>query len=218
MRVLLLEDDTVVRSHVATALRSQGYAVDETDSLAGADERTFITEYSAAVFDRFVSDGDSMDLVKTMRSRGDHTAVIFLTAAVELDERIAGLDSGGDDYLTKPFALGELLARVRAIARRPPTTEAPLLEYQDLQVDTVSFRAVRHGRQLNLTPKEFAILHFLTRHAGDVVSRSDLVEHCWDEFADPRSNIVDVRVGLLRQKLGDPPILHTVRGIGYTIR
>ncbi|RFA07612.1 DNA-binding response regulator [Subtercola boreus] len=218
MRILLLEDDAVMRSHVSAALRSRGHAVDETDSLVGADERTFITEYSAAVFDRFVTDGDSVDLVKTMRSRGDHTPVIFLTAAGDVDDRIDGLDSGGDDYLTKPFALGELLARVRAIARRPVSAEAPLIEYQDLRVDTVSFWAERGGRALNLTAKEFAILAFLTRRAGDVVSRSDLIEHCWDEFADPRSNIVDVRVGLLRQKLGDPPILHTVRGVGYTIR
>ncbi|MBM6402284.1 response regulator transcription factor [Phycicoccus sonneratiae] len=215
MRVLIVEDDTRLAAHVAAALTASGLSVDLAGSVAAADEKAWTTEYDAMVLDRMLPDGDSLGLLARLRARDDTTPVIVLTARADLPDRLAGLDGGADDYLAKPFALPELLARLRALGRRPRTAAPPVLRLGDLELDPASMRVSRTGRELVLTAKEFALLEHLLRNAGRVVSRSELVEHCWDEFADPASNVVDVRIRLLRGKLGDPPLVHTVRGAGY---
>ncbi len=215
MRVLLVEDDGRLADHVSTALTARGMAVDVAGTVAAADEKAWVGTYDVVVLDRGLPDGDSLPLVARMRRRGDSTPVIVLTARAGLPDRVDGLDGGADDYLTKPFALPELLARIRALGRRPREAAPPVHRLGDLEVDPAAMRVARAGREVVLTAKEFAILEHLLRHAGRVVSRSELVEHCWDEFADPASNVVDVRIRLLRAKLGEPSVIHTVRGAGY---
>ncbi|MGG5260333.1 response regulator transcription factor [Phycicoccus avicenniae] len=218
MRLLIVEDDERLGKHLGAALTQRGLSVDAAATVAAADEKTWVNDYDVVVLDRMLPDGDSLPFLARMRGRGDSTPVILLTARADLPDRVDGLDAGADDYLTKPFALPELLARIRALARRPRAAAAPVVALADLTLDPASMTAARGGRELVLTAKEFALLEHLLRHAGRVVSRSELVEHCWDELADPSSNVVDVRIRLLRGKLGDPPLIHTVRGAGYVAR
>jgi two-component system copper resistance phosphate regulon response regulator CusR len=215
MKVLVLEDDTVLRAAVARALRDSGAAVDESGTLAEADERLRVNEYDAVVLDRGLPDGDAADLVRSLREEGWDTPALFLTALDEVRDRVGGLDAGADDYVAKPFSTAELLARVRALARRSGTVDAPTAVLGDLVVDPAAMRVTRAEREVLLTAKEFSLLLHLVRNAGRVVSRTELIEHCWDEYADPMSNVVDVRIRLLRRKLGQPAQIHTVRGAGY---
>lgn len=218
VRVLLLDDDPGLRASIAAVLRARGDAVDEAADLAEADERLYVNDYDVAVLDRTVPGGDAADLARRARADGVTTPILFLTALDAVDHRVAGLDAGGDDYLAKPFAMAELLARLRSLTRRSAGVAAPVLALGDLEVDPAELTARRGDRILTLTAKELAILTHLLRHRGQVVSRSELIEHCWDELADPRSNVVDVRMRLLRQKLGEPALVHTVRGAGYIAR
>lgn len=215
IRVLLLDDDDDLRDDVAAALRRHGHAVDEVRLIAQADEHWAVNDYDVVVLDRALPDGDAAGLVRRARETGRTTPVLFLSARSQVDDRVAGLDAGGDDYLVKPFALDELLARLRSLGRRGNRVDQPVLVLADLTVDLGRMRAERGLRELLLTPKEFALLAYLVRHAGRAVSRTELIEHCWDEFADPGSNVVDVRVRLLRRKIGEPALVHTVRGSGY---
>ncbi|PIE26188.1 MAG: DNA-binding response regulator [Micrococcales bacterium] len=215
MRVLLVEDDERLAGHVTGALRPRSFSVDVAGTLREADERVWVDPYDVVVFDRVLPDGDSLALLRQMRERGDFTPVLVLTARDRVADRVDGLDAGADDYLTKPFAMPELLARLRALARRPPSSAPPVLRLADLEVDPAAVRATRAGREIVLTSKEFSILEHLVRNTGRVVTRSELLDHCWDHLADPASNVVDVRIRLLRSKLGDPPLVHTVRGAGY---
>ncbi|MGL5929859.1 MAG: response regulator transcription factor [Dermatophilaceae bacterium] len=215
VRVLVVEDDSTVAGEVVNALTARGFSVDVAGTLARADELVWVNDYDVVVLDRGLPDGDSMPLLAAMRARGDDTAVLVLTARSELADRVAGLDHGADDYLAKPFAMPELLARVRALGRRAGAAAVPVRRLGDLELDPATMRVSRGGRDLTLTVKEFGILEHLLRHAGRVVSRAELVEHCWDEFADPASNVVEVRIRLLRSKIGEPPLIHTVRGAGY---
>nr|WP_198949868.1 response regulator transcription factor [Kineosporia sp. A_224] len=218
MRVLVLEDDEDLRTSVVEVLRGRGMAVDEATCLGEADEKLRITDYDACVLDRMLPDGDAAAMMRDLRRDGVVAPVLFLSGLDDLSERVAGLDAGADDYLVKPFAMDELLARVRALARRREAVDQPVLRLADLAVDVASMAVTRAGRPVTLTPKEYAILVCLVRSAGQVVTRGTLIEHCWDEFADPVSNVVDVRVRMLRTKLGDPPLVHTVRGAGYMAR
>ncbi|MGL5853109.1 MAG: response regulator transcription factor [Phycicoccus sp.] len=215
VRVLLVEDDRAVVGPVVDTLSVRGLSVDVAGTLVRADELVWVNDYDVVVLDRGLPDGDSMPLLAAMRARGDDTAVLVLTARGELSDRVAGLDHGADDYLAKPFAMPELLARVRALGRRASTSAAPVRRLADLELDPATMRVTRGGRDLTLTAKEFGILEHLLRHAGRVVTRAELVEHCWDEFADPASNVVDVRIRLLRNKIGEPQLIRTVRGTGY---
>nr|WP_217994500.1 response regulator transcription factor [Mobilicoccus pelagius] len=215
MRVLLLEDDLELRSSVATVLRRRSYAVDEAATIADADERLSVNSYDVAVLDRGLPDGDAADMLRDLRSRGCAVPVLFLSAWADIHDRVRGLDAGGDDYLVKPFAMEELLARLRSLTRRPAGAVDSVLALGDIEVDLARVQAARGGRSILLTPKEFGLLVYLLRNAGRVVSRAELLEHCWDEFADPSSNVVDVRIRLLRSKIGDPPVIHTVRGVGF---
>lgn len=216
VRVLVLDDDHDVRRSVARFLRRAGYVVDEAGSLADADEKLAVNEYDLAVFDRTLGDGDAIGLVGRLRRSGQSMPIVFLTAHDAVPDRVDGLTAGADDYLVKPFAMDELVARVHALARRAHVPAAePVLGVGDTVLDPGRGTAMRSGRLLDLTAKEFTLLRYLLRRAGAVVTRSELIEHCWDEMADPMSNVVDVRVATLRRKLGDPAVVHTVRGLGY---
>ena len=217
VRVLLLEDDRELARAVAGALRRSGFAVDVAVTLAAADETLDLNAYDAAVLDRTLPDGDSLDLVHRRRGRGWQVPVLFLTARDTVTDRVAGFQVGGDDYLVKPFAVPELVVRVRNLCRRSGTTRPAVTGVADLRIDSARHEVLRAGVRLTLTPKEFAVLELLAARQSTVVTRTDLIEHCWDEMADPMSNVVDVVVAQLRRKLGPPALLHTVRGVGYRL-
>ncbi|MBW1598321.1 response regulator transcription factor [Streptomyces sp. JJ38] len=217
MRVLLVEDDDDLRFGVAAALRSGGLAVDEASDLPGADEALFVTAYDCAVFDRMLPSGDAAAYVESLRRDGRSVPVLFLTARDTVDDRVEGFARGGDDYLVKPFAVPELVARVRSLCRRSQAVRPALQCVADLEVDTARRQVRRAGVLLSLTPREFAVAELLASRADQAVSRTELIERCWDEMAEPRSNVVEVLVSQLRRKLGEPPLIHTVRGVGYRL-
>jgi DNA-binding response OmpR family regulator len=217
MRLLLLEDDDILRDETAGRLRRAGFAVDAVTTLADARFQGDVVSYDCLVLDRTVPDGDAVDLVAELRRAGSTVPVLFLTARDAVAERVAGFEHGGDDYLVKPFAFPELIARVRALTARrdrPITTE---LQVGDLRLDPLRHRVTRDGILLSMTPKEFAVLAVLMEEPGAVVSRSELIDRCWDEMHDPASNVVDVAVLQLRRTLGAPDPIETVRGVGYRI-
>jgi two-component system copper resistance phosphate regulon response regulator CusR len=215
VRVLVLEDDTLLRAGIVAELRRRGTSVDAVGTLAEADARLSLISYDVAVLDRTLPDGDAADLVHRLRSTGLSVPTLFLSCRDEVADRVAGLDAGADDYLGKPFAMVELLARIRSLGRRRGQVEPDLLRLGDLEIDRARARVTRGGRPITLTPKEYGVLEYLVRNAGVVISRTRMLEHCWDEFADPASNVVDTRIGRIRAKLGAPPLVRTVRGAGY---
>lgn len=217
VRVLVVEDDDDLRFAVTAALRGNGLAVDEADDLPAADEALFITAYDCVVFDRMLASGDSAEYVRQMRMEGRTVPVLFLTARDTVADRVEGLGIGGDDYLVKPFAVPELIARVRNLCRRVAAARPPVIRYGDLEIDTGSHMVHRNGVLLSLTTKEFAVLEILATRPGEAVRRGELVERCWDEMTEPNSNVVEVLVSQVRRKLGDPSLISTVRGVGYRL-
>ncbi len=221
MRVLLVEDEPDAARMLAKGLREQAYAVDVASDARSALERAHDNEYDAVVLDVLLPDGNGREVCRTLRSEGVAAPVLMLTALGSVQDRISGLDAGADDYLAKPFDFGELLARLRALIRRgsrPPLPE--VLEVDDLSLDTRGRRVTRGGREVALTTREYALLEFLVRRAGDVVSRSEIAEHVWDERFDPLSNVIDVYVQRLRRKVDDgrgESIIRTRRGEGYQL-
>lgn len=218
MKVLLLEDDRELGPVLASRLRREQVIVDLVDRLAEADLQRSITRYDCLVLDRRVPDGDAVDLVRRLRAEGDAVPVLLLTALGELDDRVDGFAVGADDYLVKPFALPELLARIRALSRRGPSPRGPVLSAGDLALDVPRHRLERAGILLSPTAKEFAVLEVLLEQPGAAVSRAELFDRCWDESADPASNVVDVVIAQIRRLLGAPDPIETVRGVGYRIR
>lgn len=217
VRVLVVEDDDDLRFAVSAALRSEGLAVDEVADLPAADEALFVTEYDCVVFDRTLPSGDAIDYVDKLRRAGRTVPVLFLTARDTVADRVAGFAVGGDDYLVKPFAVPELVARVHNLCRRSGAARPPVRRIADLEIDTARRQVHRGGVLLILTRKEFAVLELLAARADQAVPRAELIEKCWDEMAEPSSNVVEVLVSQLRRKLGDPPLIHTVRGLGYRL-
>jgi two-component system OmpR family response regulator len=217
VRILLLEDDADLRRSVARFLRRDAWSVDEARTLDQASLRLAVNEYDVLLFDRTVPGGDALGLLRSYRTGGGAAPCLLLTARDAVAERVEGLVGGADDYVIKPFAMEELLARLHVLARRVTTVVHPVLRIGDVEVDPARHLARRGGVDLALTPKEFAILRHLAVHADRVVSRQELLEHCWDEFADPMSNVVDVKIRQLRRKLGAPDLVHTIRGAGYRI-
>ncbi len=225
MRLLLIEDDRTAASYVAKGLRESGHAIDIAHS---GKEGLLLAAgggYDALIVDRMLPELDGLGVVKTLRATGNRTPVLFLSALGEVDDRVRGLKAGGDDYLVKPFAFSELMARLEALARRagPGGAEGPetVLRYDDLSMDLLARRVERDGREIDLQPREFRLLEVLLRHAGQVMTRTMLLEKVWDYRFDPQTNVIDVHISRLRQKIDkgfDRPLIHTVRGAGYSLR
>ena len=221
MKVLLLEDDVRLSALLLRGLRREGYAVDHAATVE--DGRWMATEstYDAMIFDVMLPDGDGFDLCAELRAAGTWTPVLFLTARGGVEDRVRGLDAGGDDYVVKPFAFAELLARLRALARRGAVERPVRLTMGDLEVDPVGHRVVAGGRSLALTAREFALLEFFMRQPDTVLSRSAILEQVWDWAFDGSPRIIDVYVRTLREQLGkgrDRPRIETIRGAGYVLR
>ena len=221
VRVLVVEDNKKTASFIAKALKSEGFAV---NMLNDGDEALVTiahTRFDAVVLDIVLPGRDGLSVVQQLRARGNRTPVLLLSARGEIDERIAGLNAGADDYLAKPFALGELLARVRALVRRGGESKAPVLRVADLTLDTATRKAQRGEQAIELSTREYRLLELLMRSPDRVCGRMLILEKAWDYNFDPGSNIVDVYIRKLRDKIDkgfEPKLLHTVRGTGYVIR
>jgi len=219
MRLLVVEDNAKVASFVARGLREQSFAVDVVASGEDALNQIAMNPYDLVVLDIGLQGAiDGMEVCRRLRASGSRVLILMLTARDATADRIAGLDAGADDYLAKPFAFGELVARVRALLRRGQVATPAMIEVGDLRVDTSAQRVERAGRAVELTTKEYALLEFFARNIGRVMGRGEISEHVWDEHFDPISNLIEVYVQRLRRKLGPPPLLHTRRGSGYVLR
>ena len=221
VKILLIEDDRQTADYIAKGLREHGHVVDRADN--GRDGLYMATgeTYDVMIVDRNLPQMDGLSLVKAARASGTKTPVLFLTTMGGVDDRVAGLEAGADDYLTKPFAFAELMARVSALARRPPIVTMTSLRAGDLEIDLLARTVTRGGKRIELLAQEFKILEYLMRHAGEIVTRTMLLEKVWDFHFDPKTNIVETHISRLRAKIDkgfDKPLLHTVRGAGYVIR
>lgn len=222
MKVLLIEDDQETTAYVARGLREHGHVVDT--AVTGRDGLFLATDggHDVLIVDRMLPGLDGLSLVQALRGTGVKAPVLFLTALGGVGDRVRGLEAGGDDYLVKPFAFAELLARINALARRPPLTETPvMLRSGDLVMDLLKRSVVRDGKPIELQPREFQLLEFLMRNADRVVTRTMLLEAVWDFHFDPKTNIVETHMSRLRAKLsqhGGGDLIHTVRGAGYALR
>ncbi len=221
MRVLLIEDDQSVADYIVKGLQENGFVADHVadgkDGLLAVGQG----EYDVMIIDRMLPQVDGLSIVRSMRSGDNNTPVLVLSALGEVDDRVMGLKAGGDDYLTKPFAFDELLARLEALLRRGdsggPQTR---LKVADLEMDLLSHKVARAGEKIILQPREFRLLEYLMKHAGQVVTRTMLLENVWDYHFDPQTNVIDVHISRLRQKIDkgfDKPLLNTVRGSGYML-
>ena len=217
MRVLVVDDERLLADTIADGLRRHAMAVDVCYDGAAAWERLGVHDYDVAVLDRDMPGRTGDDLCRWVSTSAVNVRVILLTAAAGIRDRVDGLGLGADDYLIKPFAFAELVARVQAVGRRTMPAIAPVLEQAGLSLDVARHSASRDGRLLSLSPKEFAVLHVLMNARGQVVSAEELLEKAWDEHADPFTNSVRVAVMTLRRRLGEPPILHTIPRAGYRI-
>ncbi len=223
MHILIVEDDEVARDYLAKALREVGHTVDvAADGLKGLHMASSVA-MDLAIVDRMLPKLDGLALVQSLRATGRKVPVLILSALGDVDDRITGLRAGGDDYLTKPYHMSELLARIDALARRGEagTEVNTKLKLADLELDRMTRRVTRNGKKIELTAREFQLLEFMMRHSGQVVTRTMLLEGVWDYHFDPQTNVIDVHISRLRQAIDkdfDKPLLHTVRGAGYTLR
>ncbi|HEV3056132.1 MAG TPA: response regulator transcription factor [Solirubrobacteraceae bacterium] len=217
MRVLVVEDHEELANTVAIGLRREGMAVDVVLDGDAALRRAVVTDYDVIVLDRDLPGTHGDRVCKRLVEQGARARVLMLTASGGIEERVTGLSLGADDYLPKPFAFTELVARVRALARRAQPALPPVMSHGDLRLDPAQRSATRGGRRLDLSAKELAVLELLLAARGGVVSPEELLERAWDEAADPFSNVVKVTISRLRRKLGDPPIIETVPHAGYRI-
>lgn len=220
MRILLVEDEPRMAQVVAKGLREQSYAVDVAGDGNAALYQTSINDYDLILLDVLLPGLDGFDVCRELRVRGVTTPVLMLTARATIDDRITGFDAGADDYLTKPFAFRELLARVRALLRREPLLHPDLVQLEDLVLDAASHRVSRAAHEIELTAKEYALLEYLARRAGQLVSRAEIAAHVWDESFDPFSNTIEVYVNRLRKKIDEQhpvKLIHTRRGEGYML-
>jgi two-component system OmpR family response regulator len=223
MKILLVEDNERVTQFVSKGLREAGHVVDHAGS--GRDGLFLATteRYDVMIFDRLLPDGvDGLSIIEILRKSGNRTPILILSALAEVDDKIQGLRAGGDDYLTKPFAFGELEARLDALLRRAEGTadRQTALAVADLRMDLLAHKVWRADNPILLQPREFKLLEYLMRHAGQVVTRTMLLENVWEYHFDPQTNVIDVHISKLRQKLGDDgekPLLQTIRGVGYRL-
>jgi two-component system OmpR family response regulator len=223
MRILVVEDDKDVAGFVLKGLREAGHLAEHADNGRDGLFMAASESFDAIILDRMLPGGiDGLRLLETLRAQDNTTPVMFLSALGQVDERVRGLKAGGDDYLTKPFAFAELLARVEALARRgKPDGPQTKLQVADLEMELLSRSVRRAGQRIDLQPREFRLLEYMMRHAGQVVTRTMLLEGVWDYHFDPQTNVIDVHVSRLRQKIDKPfptALLHTVRNSGYMLR
>jgi two-component system, OmpR family, copper resistance phosphate regulon response regulator CusR len=220
LRLLLVEDEPDAAAMLAKGLREESYAVDVAPDGERALESAFVNDYDLIILDVMLPGRDGFAVCRELRAGGAAAPVLMLTARDAVEDRIAGLDTGADDYLTKPFDFDELLARVRALLRRGPALRPAVLEVADLTIDTRARRVSRAGREIDLTGKEYALLEYLARRAGEVVSRADMAEHVWDENYDPFSKVIEVFIQRLRRKIDEGrgvKLIRTRRGEGYVL-
>jgi two-component system, OmpR family, response regulator len=222
LKILLIEDDGENADYVANGLREEGHLI----ALAATGTEGFVCAlndgFDLLIVDRMVPGLDGLNLVKSLRATGQHTPVLFLTALGGVEDRVSGLNAGGDDYLVKPFAFSELVARVAALGRRPRTAATETrLHLLDLELDLLSHTVRRRGKVIDLQPREYRLLEYLMRHSGQVVTRTMLLEHVWDIHFNPRTNVVETHISRLRGKVDkgfEIELIHTVRGAGYCVR
>ena len=222
MRLLLIEDDLQAAEYLAKGLRESGYEVEHSPDGQDGQAKAQRGGYDVIIADRQLPHLDGLSIVTALRAKGDATPVLILSALGTVDDRVRGLKAGGDDYLTKPFAFAELLARIEALSRRgAAASETTRLKLADLELDLLARRVTRGGRSIELTAKEFQLLEFLMRHAGQTVTRTMLLEGVWNLHFDPQTNITDVHMSRLRNAIDRgfaKPLIHTVRGAGYVLR
>lgn len=222
MRILLIEDDQEAAAYLAKGLREAGHTADHAAN--GTDGLFLATteRYDVMVVDRMLPGLDGLAIIQTIRAEGNATPVLILSALGKVDDRVRGLKAGGDDYLVKPYAFAELMARVEALGRRISSNQPDTrLKVEDLEMDLLARTVARAGRDIDLQPREFRLLEYLMRHAGQVVTRTMLLENVWEYHFDPQTNLIDVHISRLRQKVDkdfDQALIHTVRGAGYTLR
>jgi two-component system copper resistance phosphate regulon response regulator CusR len=221
VKLLVVEDDRTVGQYVKRGLAEAGYQVDLVGDGAEGLQLASDGHYDVLVLDLRLPSMEGREVLRTLRDRGNPVPVLVLTAQDAVDFKVQALRMGADDYVTKPFALEELLARVEALSRRPKAIAPPVLRVADLALDTGSREVVRAGRSIELTPKEYAVLEYLMRHQGRVMPRTLITEYAWDYHFDPGTNIVDVVITRLRKKIDhgrEPKLIHTVRGVGYVVK
>lgn len=223
VRVLVVEDDVEAAAYIVKGLRESGHVVDH--AADGDDGLTLAMsgQFDVLVIDRMLPKQDGLSVVSSLRDEGRTTPVLFLSALGEVEDRVSGLRAGGDDYLTKPFAFAELLARIEVLVRRasPGEAQQTRMRVGGLEMDLLSRKVTRDGTDIDLQPREFRLLEYLMKHAGQVVTRTMLLENVWEYHFDPQTNVIDVHVSRLRAKIDknfETPLLHTVRGAGYTLR
>ncbi|PPR10361.1 MAG: Transcriptional regulatory protein CusR [Alphaproteobacteria bacterium MarineAlpha11_Bin1] len=224
MRILVIEDDEDVASYIIKALEEAGH--NATLAVTGKQGLFLATteDFDVLVVDRMLPAPDGLSIIRTLRASDDFTPALLLSALGEVSDRVKGLKAGGDDYLTKPFAASELIARLEALTRRVANTSHgtdPRLALGDLEMDLLARSVKRDGKEITLQPREFRLLEYLMRNSGNVVTRTMLLEHVWDYYFDPQTNVIDVHISRLRQKIDkefETQLIHTVRGAGYTLR
>ena len=222
MHILVIEDDTETANYIARGLKEHGHTVDQAADGKDGLFMALENDHDIIILDRMLPALDGLSMLKTLRSSGKQTPVIILSALGEVDDRVEGLKSGGDDYLVKPFAFSELLARMEVLLRRGEIKpDTGILKVADLELDRLTHKVKRAGKVINLQPREYVILEFLMQHAGQVVTRTMLLESVWEYHFDPQTNIVDVHISRLRNKIDkgfEPTLLQTVRGAGYCLQ
>ncbi|MGD8345174.1 MAG: response regulator transcription factor [Desulfobacterales bacterium] len=222
MRILLVEDDSKIASFIIKGLKAEGFAVDHEDNGEDGLHMALTEPYDAAVIDIMLPKRDGLSLVKNIRHEKLKTPIIILSAKGEVDDRVKGLQTGADDYLTKPFAFSELLARLQALIRRSSDVAEPTkLTVGDISMNLITREVVRAGQKIELQPLEFSLLEYLLRNAGRVVSKTMIMEHVWDYYFDPQTNVVESRIYKLREKIDkgfSTKMIHTVRGVGYVLK
>ena len=222
MHILIIEDDKDAASYMAKGLTESGHLVEHAADGKSGLGQALTGEFDIMVIDRMLPERDGLSIIAALRAADIATPVLILSALGEVDDRVEGLKAGGDDYLTKPYAFSELLARVEALGRRSkPEVTSNKLELADLTMDLIRHKVTRSGKTINLQPREFRLLEYLLRHAGQVVSRTMLLEQVWDYNFDPQTNVIDVHISRLRNKIDkgfEKNLLHTIRGAGYSLR
>jgi len=222
VKLLVVEDDPVARDYLCKALKESGHVVDDVDDGMRGLQRATAETYDVLIIDRMLPSLDGLTVIETLRKSGHETPVLIVSALGEVDERVRGLRSGGDDYLVKPYAYAELLARVEVLAQRRSTgAQETSLRVADLELALLARTVRRAGRKIELQPREFQLLEYLMRHSGQVVTRTMLLESVWDFHFDPQTNVIDVHISRLRRKIDkdfDLPLIQTIRGAGYSLR